>query len=195
MYTSEILSRLNTIEYLLRKLIEHVHQETSKPLTFKEACAYLGYTQSYLYKLTYKKIIPHYKPTGKMIFFSKNEVDEWVFKNAEGKGHGAENTSAALGIKDTNSPRFDSAHRVEAGQIEMELNCDEKTKDEKGRSISNKSNAGVSTSTSFSDSHRTIKKSRLHAKARKSKVNNGIQKDDSESEVIIEFPLKSRRKQ
>jgi hypothetical protein len=77
----------------------------------------------------------------------------------------------------------------------MELNCDEKTKDEKGRSISNKSNAGVSSSASFSDSHRTIKKSRLHAKARKSKVNNGIQKDDSESEVIIEFPLKSRRKQ
>ncbi len=203
MCTSEILSRLNTIENLLKKLIEHDHQETSKPLTFKEACAYLGYTQSYLYKLTYKKIIPHYKPTGKMIFFSKNEIDEWVYKNAEGKGRGAGNTSTTLGIKDTNqfgikdpnAPRFDLVHRVEAGQIEMELNCDEKTKDEKGRSISNKSNAGVSSSASFSDSHRTIKKSRLHAKARKSKVNNGIQKDDSESEVIIEFPLKSRRKQ
>jgi excisionase family DNA binding protein len=86
MCTSEILSRLNTIENLLKKLIEHDHQETSKPLTFKEACAYLGYTQSYLYKLTYKKIIPHYKPTGKMIFFSKNEIDEWVYKNAEARG-------------------------------------------------------------------------------------------------------------
>lgn len=70
-----ILQKLSTLEELLKK-------KDDKPLTFKEACAYLGYAPSYLYKLTYRKVIPHYKPTGKMIFFSKNEIDEWIFKSS-----------------------------------------------------------------------------------------------------------------
>jgi excisionase family DNA binding protein len=76
----KILTKLNEIELLLKKINDHTQQQTSKPLTFREACAYLGYAPSYLYKLTYKNIVPHYKPTGKMVFFSKNELDEWIFK-------------------------------------------------------------------------------------------------------------------
>lgn len=78
-----ILKKLDTLENLLKKKDDHAYRQTSKPLTFKEACAYLGYAPSYLYKLTYQKIIPHYKPTGKIIFFSKNELDEWIFKSSE----------------------------------------------------------------------------------------------------------------
>lgn len=70
-----ILQKLSTLENLLKK-------KDDKPLTFKEACAYLGYAPSYLYKLTYRKVIPHYKPTGKIIFFSKAELDEWIFKSS-----------------------------------------------------------------------------------------------------------------
>lgn len=69
-----ILKKLSSIEDLLKR-------KDDKPLTFKEACAYLGYAPSYLYKLTYKNIVPHYKPTGKIIFFSKSELDEWIFKS------------------------------------------------------------------------------------------------------------------
>ncbi len=100
-----ILQKLSTIEDLLKR-------KDDKPLTFKEACTYLGYAPSYLYKLTYKNIVPHYKPTGKIIFFSKNEIDEWIFKNGELRMKNAElkaeDASAALSIKDPN-------------QIEMEL--------------------------------------------------------------------------
>lgn len=78
-----ILKKLSTIEDLLKKKNDDTYRQTSKPLTFKEACAYLGYAPSYLYKLTYQKIIPHYKPTGKIIFFSKNELDEWIFKGSD----------------------------------------------------------------------------------------------------------------
>ena len=70
----EILKKLSILEDLLKK-------KDDKPLTFKEACAYLSYAPSYLYKLTYRNVIPHYKPTGKIIFFSKAELDEWVFKS------------------------------------------------------------------------------------------------------------------
>ncbi len=50
-------------------------------LTFKEATDYLGVSKSYLYKLTHKNLIPYYKPGGKLIYFLKKDVDEWLFKN------------------------------------------------------------------------------------------------------------------
>lgn len=71
-----VLEKLNNLENLLKK-------KDDKPLSFKEACAYLGFAPSYLYKLTYRKVIPHYKPTGKMLFFSKCELDEWIFEKRD----------------------------------------------------------------------------------------------------------------
>jgi excisionase family DNA binding protein len=73
-----LLKKLSKIENLLKK-------KDDRPLNFKEACAYLGFAPSYLYKLTYRKVIPHYKPTGKMLFFSKCELDEWIFSKAKVK--------------------------------------------------------------------------------------------------------------
>jgi excisionase family DNA binding protein len=124
-----ILKKLSTIEDLLKR-------KDDKPLTFKDACSYLGYAPSYLYKLTYKNIVPHYKPTGKIIFFSKNELDEWIFKARSEKLEDSSETknndaSAGLSIKDPN-------------QIELKL-----------------------------DDH---------------------EKEKAETEIVIEFPLKSRRK-
>ena len=73
-----IISKLESLENLLKK-------KDDRPLNFKEACAYLGFATSYLYKLTYRKVIPHYKPTGKVLFFSKNELDEWIFDKKKDK--------------------------------------------------------------------------------------------------------------
>ena len=47
-------------------------------LTTKEAAAYLGMALSSLYKMTSKKRIPFYTPTGKKIYFKKSELDEWM---------------------------------------------------------------------------------------------------------------------
>ena len=54
-------------------------------LSFEEACFYLdGVSSSYLYKLTSARKIPHYCPTGKLIFSRRSELDEWVFKSRRG---------------------------------------------------------------------------------------------------------------
>lgn len=50
-------------------------------LTTSEASAYLGLSESYIYKLTSAKQIPHYKPNGKLVYFSRNELSEWAMKN------------------------------------------------------------------------------------------------------------------
>ncbi len=53
----------------------------NKVLTFNEACEYLGYKKSYLYKLTSAKIIPHSKPNGKKIFFERDKLEGWMLSN------------------------------------------------------------------------------------------------------------------
>ncbi len=50
-------------------------------LTFDEATAYTGLSKSWLYKLTSTKQIPHYKPTGKLCYFDRAELDSWIRQN------------------------------------------------------------------------------------------------------------------
>lgn len=52
--------------------------ETKKVLTFEEAANYTGMSKSCLYKLTSQKIVPHYKPNGKMIYFDREELENFL---------------------------------------------------------------------------------------------------------------------
>lgn len=67
----------------LKDQIESLSLSTRDILTLEEAVTYLQVSKSYLYKLTFKKEIPFYKPSGKLIYFKKSELDEWIFKNRE----------------------------------------------------------------------------------------------------------------
>lgn len=50
-------------------------------LTSDEAARYMGISKSYLYKLTMKQEIPHYKPMGKMVYFNRVELENWLQSN------------------------------------------------------------------------------------------------------------------
>jgi excisionase family DNA binding protein len=50
-------------------------------LNFEEACIYTGFAESYMYKLTSSRKIPHSKPNGKKIFFDREKLDEWMLSN------------------------------------------------------------------------------------------------------------------
>jgi excisionase family DNA binding protein len=54
---------------------------TKEVLTSDEAAAYMGISKSYLYKLTMKQLIPHYKPMGKMCYFNRVELESWLQSN------------------------------------------------------------------------------------------------------------------
>ena len=47
-------------------------------LTFYEAVEFLGVSKSLLYKMTAKMLLPHYKPRGKMVYFDKKELEDWI---------------------------------------------------------------------------------------------------------------------
>ena len=54
---------------------------TKEVLTSEETARYMGISKSYLYKLTMRGEIPHYKPMGKICFFNRQEVEAWLQSN------------------------------------------------------------------------------------------------------------------
>jgi len=54
---------------------------TKEVLTSDEAAAYMGISKSYLYKLTMRQQVPHYKPMGKMCYFNRAELEQWLQSN------------------------------------------------------------------------------------------------------------------
>ena len=49
-----------------------------KFLTVKEAARELGLSISTLYKMVQENEIPFYKPNGKILYFKKKELENWV---------------------------------------------------------------------------------------------------------------------
>ena len=72
-FQSEVLKRLEVIEQQQAELIL-VRKDV---LSFAEAIKYLDMSDSYVYKLTAKRRIPHYKQ-GKLIYFVREELDRWL---------------------------------------------------------------------------------------------------------------------
>lgn len=54
---------------------------TKEVLTSEEAARYMGISKSYLYKLTMRGEIPHFKPMGKMCYFNRAELEQWLQSN------------------------------------------------------------------------------------------------------------------
>lgn len=71
---STILEKLDRIEKLI------IANKTV--LTLDEAVEYTGISRSYLYKLTAKGEIPFSKPRGKLLYFSREKLDQWLLSNA-----------------------------------------------------------------------------------------------------------------
>jgi len=55
--------------------------EASAPLNIDEAAAYLKRSKHTLHKWTSKGTIPFYKPNGRVLYFKREELDAWVFRN------------------------------------------------------------------------------------------------------------------
>lgn len=54
---------------------------TKDVLTLDEVAEYMGVSKSCVYKMTMKRVIPYYKPTGKLCYFERNEINKWLLSN------------------------------------------------------------------------------------------------------------------
>lgn len=50
-------------------------------LNFDDACLFTGLSKSHLYKLTSNQRVPHFKPSGKLVYFDRVELEEWLLQN------------------------------------------------------------------------------------------------------------------
>lgn len=50
-------------------------------LNVAECSAFTGLSVSYIYKLTHTGKIPHSKPNGKLVFFDRKKIEEWLLSN------------------------------------------------------------------------------------------------------------------
>ena len=51
-----------------------------KVLNLDDVSLITGLSKSHLYKLTWKKSIPYYKNNGKLIYFNRDEVENWCLR-------------------------------------------------------------------------------------------------------------------
>jgi len=69
-----ILDKLDRIEKLLIERNDEI-------LDFNETAKFLRISRSHLYKLTSQNKIKFYRPGGKLIYFRKAELKNWLLRN------------------------------------------------------------------------------------------------------------------
>ena len=79
--TEQILSK--QIEDLKVKIesIEKLFLTQKNVFNFSELKSYTNLSKSYLYQLTSTGGIPCYKPNGKLLYFKREEVEDWMLSN------------------------------------------------------------------------------------------------------------------
>ena len=70
--------KYEAIEQMIEQKFDELKILTKSFLTVEELASYLNVKTSYIYKMTHNREIPFYKPGGKMIYFNREEIDEWV---------------------------------------------------------------------------------------------------------------------
>ena len=70
---TDLQSRVQTLENLC--------YSAKEVLNLEEAANFLGIAKSTLYKMTHENRIPFYKPAGKLIYFEKNVLLDWIRSN------------------------------------------------------------------------------------------------------------------
>jgi excisionase family DNA binding protein len=74
---SNLLEKLNAIHHLMEEQV--VNQK--KILNLEEASKFLGISKSDLYKRTSSNGIPFFKPSGKLIYFLREDLENWMLSN------------------------------------------------------------------------------------------------------------------
>ena len=71
------------IEELQKRMdaVEDNLDNAKEVLSVEEAARFMDIARSSLYKMTSDRSIPFYRPNGKMIYFEKADILEWIRKN------------------------------------------------------------------------------------------------------------------
>jgi excisionase family DNA binding protein len=58
-----------------------VQDHVNKPMMAQEAADFLGFSKGYLYKLVSAKKIACFQPGGKILYFRRNDLENYAYRN------------------------------------------------------------------------------------------------------------------
>jgi excisionase family DNA binding protein len=73
----DLITKLDSIELMLQN--QNLLQK--QVLNFQETAQFLEISHSHLYKLTSTNVVPFYKPTGKKLYFKRDELEKFLLQN------------------------------------------------------------------------------------------------------------------
>ena len=95
----EIILQLEEIKENARKAAYYNKLAAKQVLDLSDVSELTGMSKSTLYRLTSEKKIPHYKPTAKLLYFDRNEIEAWMKQNRVSTRTEAESTAAAYIVR------------------------------------------------------------------------------------------------
>jgi len=66
---------------ILKRAIKNSHLYRKRIYTIKEASIVIGVSYSYMQKLITQRKIPYSKPTGKLIFIKRRDLEKFILRN------------------------------------------------------------------------------------------------------------------
>ena len=75
------IKKMESIKNILKRIECNTLLATKTVLTVDDVATLTGLSKSHIYKLTYSHQIPHYKPSGKQVYFDRSEIEEWLKRN------------------------------------------------------------------------------------------------------------------
>lgn len=91
--------KIRELQEQLTRIEAYAKLGAKNVLDLEEVAMLTGLSKWSIYQLTSKKQIPHYKPNGRLVYFDKKEVEDWLRQNRQGTQLEAEQQAVAYTIK------------------------------------------------------------------------------------------------
>ncbi len=91
--------KFDRLEKKLSRLEDILLMGQKEMLVVDDVARLTGIGKNTIYQLTCKKLIPHYKPSRKLLYFKKSEIVEWMQQNRVSTDAELEAEAAAYNLK------------------------------------------------------------------------------------------------
>ncbi len=89
---------IKKLQEQMEQVLKYTLLKAKNVLNFEDLALLTGLSKGYLYKMTCTHQIPYYKPSGKLIFFDREEVEEWMKRNRQNTMLEAEQKASAYAV-------------------------------------------------------------------------------------------------
>lgn len=95
----EMEQKIEMLQEQMQRVLDYSLLAAKKVLNFSDVALLTGISRSHLYRLTCTHQIPYYKPTGKLVYFDRAEIEAWMKQNRQNTVAEAGQMAAAYTVR------------------------------------------------------------------------------------------------